>query len=79
MEKIEIIGVLNGWIVQVGCQTVVFTDASYMCDELERYVENPSKVENEYLEAKKNNTVPMVFIGMDAGNEITMPKRSHSV
>lgn len=57
MHKIEIGGVLNGWIVKVGCQTVVFSDMQYMLEEIERYIENPKATEKEYMENAKNKTM----------------------
>lgn len=45
--------VLNGYIVEVGCQTVVFETMDRMLYELRRYLENPSVVEKEYMSKKK--------------------------
>lgn len=46
--------VLNGWIVEVGCQTLVFTDEAVMFAELSRYLDNPAKIENIYLRDSVN-------------------------
>ena len=41
--------VLNGWKVQVGCQEVVFTNATEMLLVLKRYYEEPEAVERDFL------------------------------
>lgn len=48
-RDIKIKPVLNGFIVIVGCQTVVFRDVHQMASELVRYYTNPGNVELEYL------------------------------
>lgn len=50
MYEIRIKPVLNGFIVNVGCQTVVFNTAERLCEELIRYAKNPFEVEREYME-----------------------------
>lgn len=42
--------VLNGYILKVGCQTVVFEQKNQMLSEIGRYYDNPSLVEKEYME-----------------------------
>lgn len=49
MREIRINKALNGYIVNVGCQTLVFTDIGEVCTELTRYAAEPEKVEKEYL------------------------------
>ena len=41
--------VLNGFVVKVGCQTVVFTEKLDMLAELGRYYDNPQAVKDEYM------------------------------
>ncbi len=48
---ITITPALNGFIVQIGCQTVVFKGLTTLLDELYRYYYNPREVEREYLES----------------------------
>ena len=48
IREITIRAVLNGYIVNVGCQIVVFQNRDYMMRELLRYLENPDEVEEEY-------------------------------
>ncbi len=54
LRDVTIHAVLNGFEVKVGCQTVVFTDATEMFKEIKRYLKNPVEVENEYLEKALN-------------------------
>lgn len=41
---------LNGYLVRVGCQTLVFEDVVKLIHELARYLADPAAVEREYLE-----------------------------
>ena len=59
MREIKISPVLNGWIVNVGCGTVVFTDIKKMTGELIRYYAAPEKVENEYMRDAINKPGPL--------------------
>ena len=45
MQNVVIKAVLNGWEVQVGCQTLVFVDKKLLLNELKAYMENPKKKE----------------------------------
>ena len=49
IRDIRIKPVLNGFIVDVGCQTVVFDDIDKMILELSKYLREPSEVEGSYL------------------------------
>lgn len=53
VRKVVIEKVLNGYVVEVGCKTLVFTDFVVMVQELGRYYANPELVEREYLERYK--------------------------
>ena len=57
MRDITISPVVNGFLVTVGCQRVVFTSLDDLIGELRRYVENPAKVEKEYLGTKHAQTL----------------------
>ena len=59
MRKITIEGVLNGWIIVVGCQVLVSEDKNRMLKELSRYIDNPKLVEEEYLSNAKNRPMPI--------------------
>lgn len=70
MKEIHITPVLNGFIVKVGCSTVVFNSIDLLCDELRRYQKNPGVVEEEYV-LKSINPIqppePRVGIGTTTG------------
>ena len=51
-REIRIMGALNGFVVIVGCQTVVFETREKKLAELDRYLKNPVQVEKEYVEKK---------------------------
>ncbi len=50
IRDINIQAVLNGYIVKVGCQTVVFESLDSMLGELKSYCRDPEFVERSYLE-----------------------------
>jgi|11_taG_2_1085331.scaffolds.fasta_scaffold02189_8 hypothetical protein len=54
MKDIKIEGVLNGWIVSVGCQKIVFTSRTQMFKEMGKYFDNPKDMERKYLKKAKN-------------------------
>jgi hypothetical protein len=49
IREIKINAALNGFIVNVGCQTVVFNDAKKMCEEILTYVTKPNETEKKYV------------------------------
>lgn len=53
MYRVEIEAVTNGYIVTVGCRRVVFNTRSKMLTEIDRYLKDPKKVENEYVRKGK--------------------------
>jgi hypothetical protein len=58
MRDFKIKPVLNGFIVEIGCQTVVFTNMSTLVSELLRYQANPHMVEREYQRNAVNKPDP---------------------
>lgn len=48
LRKVTIEPVLNGWIVTVGCQRVVFDDKKIMLEKISEYLSDPEKIEEEY-------------------------------
>jgi len=48
IRDILITTVLNGWIVTVGCQRVVFNDEDAMLREISRYLHDPVAIETIY-------------------------------
>ena len=57
MRDINIHPVLNGYVVKVGCQTVVFGGKLALVRALESYLENSEKVEQQYLKEAVNPQV----------------------
>lgn len=57
MKPLSISPALNGWIVQVGCQNVVFNDKSEMIAALSHYIDEPKKTEKRFFQERKNNTL----------------------
>ncbi len=51
MRNVTISKVMNGFIVRVGCQTLVFDTREGLLRELRLYLENPTKIEQEYTAA----------------------------
>ena len=49
MRDVTIKPALNGYVVRLGCQRVVFTDRVQMLQVLDDYLENPYDVERMYL------------------------------
>ena len=47
-RNISIRAVLNGYVVEVGCQTVVFESHHTLIRELEAYLLHPKEVEERY-------------------------------
>ena len=47
--KIEIETLDKGYLVKVGCKKLAFKKRKDMLRELERYLKNPKKVEEEYF------------------------------
>ena len=50
MYKVTISKAMNGYIAEVGCQTLVFETEGKLINELTRYLNNPDVVEKEYQE-----------------------------
>ena len=57
IRDIKIHAVLNGWIVTVGCQQIVFTESDHLLKQLGRYLINPKVVEKEYRELSVNSAL----------------------
>lgn len=49
MRDVKIKKVMNGFTVQVGCQTLVFETQERMMGEIEKYLKNPQETEEMYL------------------------------
>ena len=55
MRDVTIKPALNGYVVRLGCQRIVFTDRALMLRALDDYLENPNSVEQHYLEKSINS------------------------
>ena len=53
-REIIIRPVLNGYVAQVGCQHVCFTDKQTMLTALSEYYDKPEEVEKRWLERAVN-------------------------
>jgi hypothetical protein len=54
-RSINIDPVLNGYIVRVGCQTVVFDNKPALLSALSEYLDKPEEVEKRFLSFPLNN------------------------
>lgn len=54
IRPINITAVSNGFIVQVGCQQVVFTSVGDLCDLLSKYLRNPEDTEKNFMATAVN-------------------------
>ena len=54
MAAITISHVLNGWVVQVKCQTLVFTDPQVLTEKLRTWLTNPEATARDVLEKAVN-------------------------
>lgn len=50
--------VLNGYVCDVGCQRVVFTDKQTLLHELSGYYDKPEETEKRYIERAVNKMQP---------------------
>jgi len=53
-RRVEIEGVLNGFVCQVGCQRVVFNDVQSLSRAVEEYFLHPEETEKRYIEKAVN-------------------------
>lgn len=61
MRDVTISAVMNGFVVKVGCQTLVFQKQREMLETLDRYLTNPENVERQFVEqyGLKNSLAPV--------------------
>lgn len=55
LRPIKIKPCLNGFIVEVGCQTVVFNTPDQLGAEISRFYKDPNKVEQEFIAKRVND------------------------
>lgn len=54
IREIKIKAVLNGYVANVGCQTLVFGTRAELIKELDGYLEKPEETEKRYRETAVN-------------------------
>jgi len=54
MRSVMVNAVLNGWTVQVGCQTLVYTDPDKLTGDLRDYLRDPKAKETAVIESAVN-------------------------
>lgn len=54
MYNINISAVLNGWVAQVGCQTLVYNDLDALLKDLREYLTEPRSKIKTFLEGAVN-------------------------
>lgn len=54
IRDVKISAVLNGWVVRVGCQTLVFEDLEVMLKEVGAYLTDPDGIQEAYRENAVN-------------------------
>jgi hypothetical protein len=68
MRDLTIRPALNGYVVQAGCQQVVFTSRGSLLEALEAYLRDPKGTEALFLNAAVNPMDPAVQIPLDCCN-----------
>jgi hypothetical protein len=54
VRELHITPVLNGFVVKVGCQTVVFRDVESLGEAITKYYHNPKLIEENYIKFAVN-------------------------
>jgi len=54
MRDVKITAVLNGWIVKVGCQTLVYNDKKILLHDLGAYMADPKGTEQAFIKNAVN-------------------------
>lgn len=57
MRSVTVNAVLNGWTVQVGCQTLVYTDPDKLTGDLRDYLRDPKAKEAAVIESAVNKRI----------------------
>jgi hypothetical protein len=57
VRSINIVPVLNGFVVQVGCQTVAFNSVGSLACAIAEYYQNPEATEKKFVKERVNNTM----------------------
>ena len=76
MRDVTIKSALNGYVVRLGCQRIVFTDRTHMLQELDKYLENPCEMEEMYKE-KSINSRQLGFVSNFNTDTHTTPEQCY--
>lgn len=76
MRSFQIKPVLNGFIVDVGCSSVVFTSKEDLLENIKQYLETPDKMEKEY---RKNGLNTKHFFPVDGPQYCESPQEDCKV
>ena len=68
MRELTIIPVLNGWIVKVGCTTVVFTQRHTLLIELNNYIKDPKGTEERF---RANSVNKDIYAAPEVASNVT--------
>jgi hypothetical protein len=83
IRSITIEPVLNGFVLQVGCQKVVFNDTKTLANEIRRYYDDPEGVEASYIKNAVNEmqgaqeAPPALMTGTSNGGIYTLTNASN--
>jgi len=56
-QELRITPVLNGFIVQAGCQTLVYNSSDHIITEFTEWVREPEKIERRYRETMEKKGI----------------------
>ena len=68
MFAVRINTVLNGWVVEVGCQTLVFVDRACMLTAVEQYLTAPDASTKRFLTESVNAN--LVAVAAQGGEDV---------
>ena len=74
IREIKIKAALNGYVANVGCQTLVFNSRADMLKELDGYLEKPDETEKRYRETAVNRELLNCLHPTPACDEAPAPR-----
>lgn len=72
-RPVKISFALNGFVAEVGCQTLVYNDRSALLNDLSSYLDNPEATEKRFRETAINTKVTLGDQPQPAGCYQTPP------
>lgn len=72
-KQITIFTVLNGWVIQAGCQLVAYTDKATLLADFMEWTTDPAKAEKQLLVKAINRKVTMPDLQPQAPNTHAQP------